>query len=231
MSMAWALSWHLARVRGNAPAPAALAMQARATRLGWTAGGGVARFPDGSADTYLDLSKGRVSARAIWRRSPDGPWRAHHCWGAAYGISAFRLTHSELAAWLKVAERHLDPEPEPPRRRRRPRSAGALDPLAHARGSDPETSHDAAELVSAHRAEAMMWCLLVAYHAAGDDGLTAEEASERAGYTADDGPWKRVSDLRAEELIADTGRRRVGSAGRRQMVLVVTDKGREAMRR
>ena len=57
-------------------------------------------------------------------------------------------------------------------------------------------------------------------------GLTVELACSLAGFTADDGAWKRVSDLQRDGLVADTGLRALGSAGRLVRVLRITDAGR-----
>ena len=96
----------------------------------------------------------------------------------------------------------------------------------HARASDPDTSHEAAALV---RSAAVMKARLLAAFAAAPSGLSAEQASDAAGYTPADGAWKRVSDLEREGAIADTGVRVLSSHGRRVRVLAVVP-GEEAAR-
>jgi len=100
----------------------------------------------------------------------------------------------------------------------------ALDPHTHARTTDPDTSSAAARRLSDKRT--MMRRLLRAFEA-GDS--TAEEVAARCGYTAADGAWKRVSDLRNAGWVEDTGHRRPGSSGRQQMVLAITDAGRDQL--
>jgi len=88
-------------------------------------------------------------------------------------------------------------------------------PRSHARRTDPDTSHAAAQRVST--AASNCAALLRAFRAA-PAGLTAEEAAAVAGID----PWaasKRVSDLVREELVSDTGQRRPGRSGRPQRVL------------
>lgn len=99
-----------------------------------------------------------------------------------------------------------------------------LDPRWHARRGDPDTSHAAASELSD---KTTMMRRLLAVHVG--PGLTSEEASWVCGYTAEDGAWKRVSDLAVLGLITDTGVRRFGSSGRRQMVRRVTEEGGEVL--
>ena len=91
------------------------------------------------------------------------------------------------------------------------------------RGSDPDTSHEAAERLggSAQRRR-----LLEVYRAP----HTYEEASVLAGLN----PWqasKRTSDLINLGLAAWSGEYRDGSTGRRQRVIVITQAGNEALGR
>lgn len=102
--------------------------------------------------------------------------------------------------------------------------AAVLDPHTHARTTDPETSAAAARSLSDKTT--MLTRLLAAYHNRRVGGLTAEEATDEAGYEADDGAWKRVSDLRGMGLIEGTDQSRIGRAGRLQMVLRITDLGK-----
>lgn len=102
-----------------------------------------------------------------------------------------------------------------------------LDPHTHARTTDPRTSHAAARRLA--RRVTMLRRLLTEF-ARFPDGLTAEEAATFAGYTADDGAWKRVSDLALAGWIEDTGRNRIASSGRDQIVRAITDTGRGALR-
>lgn len=101
-------------------------------------------------------------------------------------------------------------------------------PASHlARITDPDTSKAAATLSG--RAGTIRRKLLESYLEDGV-GMTAEEASSRSGFTAEDGAWKRVSDLLSAGLLADTGGRRPGRSGRMQRVLVLTDEGRGILR-
>jgi hypothetical protein len=79
---------------------------------------------------------------------------------------------------------------------------------AQARRTDPETSKAAARSLDP---SSLLSQLADAYRAAGSDGLTDEEAAARTGI---EGAWKRCSDLRRDNLIAPTGRTRIGSSGR-----------------
>lgn len=94
------------------------------------------------------------------------------------------------------------------------------DPRSHARRTDPDTSRTAAERLTDKAT--MMARLLVTYL---DANRTTDEAIEAAGYEPADGAWKRVSDLANHGLIADTGERRVGNAGREQIVREITRAG------
>jgi hypothetical protein len=96
-----------------------------------------------------------------------------------------------------------------------------LDPRTHARRADPITSHLAARQLSDKAT--MLRALLSAYLDA--DGLTADEATIAADYGPSDGAWKRISDLAALGLIADTGERRQGLSGREQIVRAITHDG------
>ena len=85
----------------------------------------------------------------------------------------------------------------------------------HARATDPDTSHEAAEKLTPKME--MKRRLLAAF--ADGRHLTAEEAAQLAGYRPEHGAWKRVSDLISAGLLEDTGKRRVGRSGRLQRVL------------
>lgn len=91
--------------------------------------------------------------------------------------------------------------------------------LPHARKTDPETSHAAAE---ANRPRRGTQASVILSQYAGAD-LTDEEAAVRANIP---GGWKRCSDLRRSGLIASTGRTRKTSAGVEAMVCTLTTKGR-----
>lgn len=96
------------------------------------------------------------------------------------------------------------------------------DPRTLARVTDPETSQTAAWRLSG-KAGTMRRVLLECY--THDGGMTAEEAAIRAGFTAEDGAWKRVSDLLNAGLLEDTGETRPGRSGRQQRVLRITTTG------
>lgn len=100
----------------------------------------------------------------------------------------------------------------------------AVDPRAHARNTDPGTSHAAARRLSPKTT--MMRRLLWAFH---DRALTAEEAADICGYGPESGAWKRVSDLAVLGWIEDTGSTRPARSGRQQMVRRITDDGRREL--
>jgi hypothetical protein len=99
-----------------------------------------------------------------------------------------------------------------------------LDPRTHARTSDPGTSHEAAARLTNKRT--MMRRLLTEFLRR---PMTAWEAGEACGYSADEGAWKRVSDLANEGWVEDTGATRIGPKNRRQIVWAITDDGRAAL--
>lgn len=103
-------------------------------------------------------------------------------------------------------------------------TTGPLDPRTHARSADPWTSHAAAERLA--KKTTMLRRLLYAYAAR---PMTAEEAAEYCGYSAEDGAWKRSSDLAARGLIEDTDTARPGRSGRLQIVRRITDEGLNAL--
>jgi hypothetical protein len=93
-----------------------------------------------------------------------------------------------------------------------------LDPRTHARRGDPDTSHAAAHQLE--HTDPMRRALLKAYADHAD--LTAEEAADACGYVADQGAWKRCSDLANAGLVEDTGQRRRARSGRQQMARAIT---------
>jgi len=96
-----------------------------------------------------------------------------------------------------------------------------------ARNTDPRTSRDAARdalpEMGSHRRRLLIW-----FAAAGDAGLTADEAAERADLLHV-GYWKRVSDLKNNGFIRPTGKKRKGRKGSAQQVYAVTHRGRWAL--
>lgn len=102
-----------------------------------------------------------------------------------------------------------------------------LDPTSHARRTDPETSHESARRLSD---KSVMIRALLRTFDAWPTGLTAEEAAAFAGYAPAAGAWKRVSDLAAFGWIEDTGRTRIATTGRPQVVRAITDEGRRVLR-
>lgn len=108
------------------------------------------------------------------------------------------------------------------------------DPAQLARVTDPDTSKAAAVKLGG-KAGTMRLKLLREFNTArsyaASQGLTSEEAGEFAGYTAEDGAWKRVSDLLNAGLIEDSGEQRRGSSGRMQRVLRITEVGLLALDR
>lgn len=99
-----------------------------------------------------------------------------------------------------------------------------VDPRAHARNTDPSTSHAAARRLSPKTT--MMRRLLWAYH---DGPLTAEEAADICGFLPAEGAWKRVSDLALLGWIEDTGHSRPARSGREQMMRRITEDGRREL--
>lgn len=98
-----------------------------------------------------------------------------------------------------------------------------------ARHDDPGTSKEAAAAVEdSVKVVAMRRHLLETFfdaHRKGENGLTSEEAATKCGYTAENGAWKRVSDLQRVQHIRDSGIRRNGTSGRRQRVMTITQDG------
>ncbi|QIG58259.1 helix-turn-helix DNA-binding domain protein [Gordonia phage Skog] len=104
-------------------------------------------------------------------------------------------------------------------------------PTAHARTTDPISSHLSAPDTStrlAHR-----WRLLLAYDIGAS--LTDEEAARIAGFEPGDGMWKRCSDLRRDGLIAPVVIGPglpvlvIGSRGRPVQVCRITEAGERAI--
>jgi hypothetical protein len=92
------------------------------------------------------------------------------------------------------------------------------------RRNDRDGSVRGAESV-AYRAGSQKQRLLIAFHMAGDDGLTDDEAAlavslDRSCF------WKRCGELRQDGMIADTGTTRPGPLfGEQRMVSAVTALG------
>jgi hypothetical protein len=103
-----------------------------------------------------------------------------------------------------------------------------LDPSTHARTTDPSTSHAAARRLTDKAT--MMRNLLLTFSRAGYEGLTAEQAGHRSGYSAWDGAWKRVSDLKRAGWIEPTGDTTGAISGRQVDVLRITEEGRKQLR-
>jgi hypothetical protein len=95
------------------------------------------------------------------------------------------------------------------------------------RTTDPQTSHDAAAArrpeIGSHRRRLLIW-----FAAAGDAGLTADEAADKADLLHV-GYWKRVSDLKNQRYIRATGEKRPGRSGQLQQVYAITHGGRWAL--
>ncbi len=85
------------------------------------------------------------------------------------------------------------------------------------RTQDYPTSREGAESV-AYRAGSQKALLLAAYAAAGDRGLTDEEAHDAAGIPDRACWWKRCNELRADGRIVPTGEERPGIAGVNRIV-------------
>ena len=105
------------------------------------------------------------------------------------------------------AYRRRDLEPPPPN--------SLFSPLA--RASDPETSKRAAKSLDAN---GHLDALAAIFREAGSQGLTAEEAGDRAGF---DGAWKRCSDLLRLGVIVPTGKTRTARSGRAQRVMCIKE--------
>jgi hypothetical protein len=103
-----------------------------------------------------------------------------------------------------------------------------VDTDAHvmAQPDGPQTSARAA-VAASPRTGSQKALLLQAYLAAGDDGLTDEQAARRSGLYDREGCcwWKRCSDLRRDGFIAPTGQQRTGVTGHQRDVCAVTVSG------
>ena len=86
-----------------------------------------------------------------------------------------------------------------------------------ARSSDPSTSKRAAKVLDANGQLAALTAL---FREAGSNGLTAEEAGDRAGF---DGAWKRCSDLLRLGVIVPTGKTRMARSGRAQRIMCIKE--------
>jgi hypothetical protein len=86
-----------------------------------------------------------------------------------------------------------------------------------ARRTDPTTSHMAADDM-APKLAGLQAALLAAFKAAGEYGLTSDEAEAAAHLHA--GARRRVSELHAAGLITPTGGTRLGRAGKAQRVFI-----------
>lgn len=95
-----------------------------------------------------------------------------------------------------------------------------------ARATDPATSHEGARAVRL-RASSQAAKLLRCYAAAGERGMTSEEAGIAAGLAIPGcSYWRRVSYLAEHGLIEQTDETRTSGAGCAQRVLRITDDGR-----
>lgn len=94
------------------------------------------------------------------------------------------------------------------------------------RTGDYETSNEGAVKV-AHRASAQKRDLLWAF-ADFPEGLTDEEAAAVSLLTHSC-YWKRCGELRADGLIEYNGETRVGNAGVRRRVSIITERGRSVV--
>lgn len=105
--------------------------------------------------------------------------------------------------------------------------AMGTDPKKLSRRDDPDTSKEAAKSL---RTGSQKHALLVQY-ALAPDGLTDDEAADRAGLLAKPGCcwWHRSSDLRDDGYIEDIGVRVSPLTGEDRMVCRITDRGREAL--
>lgn len=97
------------------------------------------------------------------------------------------------------------------------------------RTGDYETSNEGAADV-ASRADAQKLHLLKIFALGGNSkwGLTDEEAAFRADLQQSC-YWKRCGELRAAGLIEFTGEHRVGAAGVRRRVSIITERGRSVV--
>lgn len=95
-----------------------------------------------------------------------------------------------------------------------------------ARGVDPATSKAAAGMVKA-KAGSSRVLLLGAY--IGVDGLTDEEAADRAGVNLLSEYATRISELVRYQMLEQTGAERLGRSGVPRRVCRITDYGRHVM--
>ena len=91
-----------------------------------------------------------------------------------------------------------------------------------ARRTDPGTSHAAAADMQPKLAN-LQAALLAAFQAAGENGLTSDEAEDAAQLHP--GARRRVSELHKSGLIAPTGAIRLGRAGKAQRVFCFVTQG------
>lgn len=102
-------------------------------------------------------------------------------------------------------------------------------PIALARATDPETSKAAARDVRL-RASSQAAKLLRCFAAAGERGMTSEEAGIAAGLAI---PgccyWRRVTYLAEHGLLEAINATRMSGAGSAQRVLAITPEGRRVV--
>lgn len=100
-------------------------------------------------------------------------------------------------------------------------------PIAHARNTDLDTSHEAAEFISPHIRELQRKVLAYAFRC-GYGGFTDVALNRHFGTTSSTYRTRR-SELVAKGLIVDSGERvkNPGERGRRHAVWVITHAGRK----
>lgn len=96
------------------------------------------------------------------------------------------------------------------------------------RGTDPDTSHEAAKEVKIRANSQRAYLLAEFYRFQMEDGLTDEQAMDYAypNVSATSEYSKRCSELREGGFIEPTGETRPGSAGPQRIVSRITAKGR-----
>lgn len=90
---------------------------------------------------------------------------------------------------------------------------------AHARHSDPDTSHDAADSISGNGATRLENIVLHAVREAGASGANAWELQQATGLP-NETLTPRLAPLRRKGLIRDSGTKRNGRGTRKQIVWV-----------
>ena len=124
-------------------------------------------------------------------------------------------THPDHAQWCDGRQGRIEaaePDPEP---------SATYDPIGHTRHTDPDTAHAAADSITrtaARQCNAIH--RLIREHGVG--GMTCAAVVVATGWLVQS-VSRRITDLREQGFVVDSGRRRLGTAGRDQIVWIAVE--------